>query len=172
MDFYEVINGRESVREYDVNKKIKLETLKKIANAGRIAPSACNFQPWEFLIISSEDILEKVRPCYLASWFKEAPHILIVKGFRNKAWLRGYDEYSSLETDLTIAMDHMILAAENEGVATCWIAAFNPEILEKVLELKQDEFVYAITPLGYAKRGYIKKDHKPRKELSEILKII
>jgi len=172
MDFYDVIYGRESIREYDPKRKVDPEIIKRIADAGRIAPSACNFQPWEFLVVSSEEMLKKIKPCYLGNWFKEAQHVLIVKGFRDRAWLRGYDEYSSLETDLTIAMDHMILAAENEGVATCWIAAFNPEILDNALNLNENEFVYAITPLGYPKRGYVKVGHKPRKDLKEILKFI
>jgi nitroreductase len=172
LDFYEVISKRESVRDYDPNKKVDKDKLVKIVNTARLAPSACNLQPWEFIIVSSEEALNKIKPCYMASWFKEAPHILIVKGKKNEAWTRGYDGYNSLETDLTIAMDHLILAAENEGLGTCWIAAFNPEILYKELKLTKDEFIYAITPIGYPKSGYVKKSYKSRKELSDILKFI
>lgn len=172
MDFYEVINKRESIRDYDPQKTVKEDVLQRIVNAGRIAPSACNLQPWEFIIVSSEKMLEKVRSCYAAPWFKDVPHILIVKGDREKSWRRGYDEYNSLETDLAIAMDHIILAAENEGVATCWIAAFKPEVLTNALKLTENEVIFAITPLGYPKKGYLKNNIKQRKELGEILKII
>ena len=69
-------------------------------------------------------------------------------------------------------MDHLILAAENEGVGTCWIAAFNPEILSDALSLEKDEVVYAITPLGYTKKGFKKKGNKDRKPLDEIVRFL
>jgi nitroreductase len=69
-------------------------------------------------------------------------------------------------------MDHMILAAENEGVGTCWIAAFDSSVLSKVLDLKEHEKVFAITPLGYPHEGFSKKASKIRKELKEVVKYI
>lgn len=105
MDFYTLISERESIRSYDPDKKVPDEVIKRILNAGRIAPSAANRQPWAFIIVSSDKMLEKVRPCYGRDWFCSAPHILIVKGKREDAWVRGYDGYNSLETDLTIAMN-------------------------------------------------------------------
>ena len=117
MDFYELIKSRQSIRNYDPKQKIDKQILKNILNAGILAPSACNNQPWAFILVSSNDILEKIRPCYHKPWFKDAPHILIIVGDKSKAWTRSYDQYSSIETDLTIAMDHIILAAENEGIA-------------------------------------------------------
>ena len=172
MEFTELINQRVSVRNFDRNKPVEKEILIKILDAGRIAPSAANLQPWKFILVSSEEMLEKVRPCYHRQWFKEAPHILIVKGFKDEAWVRSYDGYNALETDLTIAMDHMILAAENEGVGTCWIAAFDPETLKNALSLKPNEYVFAITPLGYQSDDYIRSNKKSRKTLNEIVEFI
>lgn len=172
MNFYDLISERESIRSYDSERIIPDDTLNRILEAGRMAPSACNNQPWEFLLVSSKDMLEKIRTCYKASWFQAAPHILIVKGFRNKAWIRPDDGYNSLETDLTIAMDHMILAAEYEGIGTCWIAAFTPEILRRTLGLKENEEVFAITPLGYQMTGFQKKADKKRKPFEDVVKFI
>ncbi len=172
MDFYEVIQGRESIRNYDPARPVEPAVLNRILDAGRLAPSACNLQPWHFLLISSPAMLAKVRKCYSRPWFQEAPHILIVVGDRTAAWVRGYDGYNSLETDLTIAMDHMILAAENEGVGSCWIAAFNPEILRQALELQENERVFAITPLGNPKAGFVKKGKKNRKPFAEVVRIL
>jgi len=172
MDFYKVIQERESIRNYDPNRPIEKETLLRIIEAGRIAPSAANLQPWKFILVSSKDKLKKIQACYPRSWFCDAPHILIVKGNRKMAWKRPHDGYNSLETDLTIAMDHMILAAENEGLGTCWIANFNPDILRDALKLTADEFVFAITPLGYQKKDFNKKSAKQRKPLDEVLEII
>ena len=104
--------------------------------------------------------------------FSDAPHILVVVGYPEEAWVRKYDGYNSIETDLTIAMDHMILAAEYEGVGTCWVGAYDPDILKEALELGKNEVVYSITPLGYQKEGFLKKGSKKRKPLDEIVKIL
>ena len=130
MDFYELIRNRESIRDY-----------------------AANHQPWRFLVISSKEMLKKVRLCYTCSWFQDAAHILIVAGNINESWVRQIDSYNSIETDLAIAMDHMILAAEYDGVATCWIEAYDPVILKKALSIKDNERIFAITSLGYPKKG-------------------
>ena len=96
----------------------------------------------------------------------------VIVGDVDKAWVRKYDGYNSIETDLTIAMDHMILAAEYEGVATCWIEAYDPAKLREALGLKDHERVFSITPLGYPKPGFVKKGDKKRKPLAEIVEFL
>lgn len=172
MDFYQLIEGRESIRNYDLERPVDAETLKRILNAGRLAPSAANKQPWKFLLISSPEMLEKVRRCYGRNWFKEAPHVLAVVGDVETAWTRESDGYNSLETDMTIAMDHMILAAEYERVGTCWIEAYDPLILREALGLKENEKVFSITPLGYQKEGFAKKGNKERKTFDEVVRFL
>lgn len=172
LNFYELIQNRESVRDYDPDRPVDKETLERILEAGRLAPSASNRQPWTFILISSEEMLAKVRPCYEKDWFQNAPHILIVVGHKDKSWVRSYDEYNSIDIDLTIAMDHMILAAEAEGVGTCWIAAYDPKMLAEAIGLKENEVIGCLTPLGYPHAGY--KSHRPkqRKALEDIVRII
>jgi nitroreductase len=172
MDFYELIRGRESIRNYDPARPLDKETLYRILEAGRLAPSAVNYQPWRFLVVSSEEMLAKIRPCYPRPWFHDTPHVLVVVGMVDEAWVREKDGYNSLETDLTIALDHMILAAEYEGVATCWVGAYDSELLREVLSLKENEVVYSITPLGYPKEGFEKRRKKKRKEISEIVEFL
>ena len=172
MKFQQIIHQRESIRNYDPEKPVEQEKLERILEAGRIAPSAANRQPWRFYLVSSPGYLEKTRACYSRSWFSDAPHILIVAGKRDEAWTRQHDGYNTLETDLTIAMDHMILAAEDEGVGTCWIAAFDYEKLKQGGILKPGEEVFAITPLGYPKKGFKKRGAKDRKPLGEVLTML
>lgn len=172
MDFTKLIAERESVRDYDPHKPVQKDILEKIVDAGRLAPSACNNQPWEFWIIQSPEMLEKVRTCYHRQWFKDAPHILIITGDPGKAWTRSFDQYNSIETDLAITMTHIILAAENEGVGACYIEAYDPALLQKALGLKNNQVVYGITPLGYPHDGYVKKNNKTRKPLNEVLKYL
>jgi nitroreductase len=172
MEFTRLIRQRESIRNYDPAKPVSRETLERILEAGRIAPSACNDQPWLFLVIQSPPMLEAVRACYGRPWFKDAPQLLVVVGLRDKAWVRSYDGYNSLETDLAIALTHLILAAENEGIGTCWIEAYDPAILRKALALKENEEVFGITPLGYPRQGFTKKGDKIRKSLEEIVRYL
>ncbi|MCF8371153.1 MAG: nitroreductase family protein [Bacteroidales bacterium] len=168
MDFYTLIKSRESVRHFNPDKKVEKEKLLRILDAGRLAPSAANFQPWKFIVVSEEKLLAEVKSCYGRDWLKDAPHILIVMGDKTKAWTRAYDGYNSIETDLTIAMDHLILAAEFEGVGTCWIEAYDPAKLRKALDLDENEMVFSITPLGYSVDGY-QKGEKKRKALEEVV---
>jgi len=172
MNVLEQIAHRESIRHYDPARPLDSAILARILEAGRLAPSAANRQPWEFILVQSPEALERVRSCYARSWFREAPQILAVAGFPGQAWVRKYDGYCALETDLTIAMDHMILAADHEGVATCWIADFDPPPLRQALALGADQEVYAITPLGYPPSGFVRKGIKQRKALTEIVRYL
>ena len=168
MEFSDLIRTRESVRNYDPDKPVPGEVLKRILEAGRLAPSACNNQPWRFILVSSPEMLEIVRLCYHRDWFRDAPHVLIVIGRKKEAWNRGFDGFNSVETDAAIAMTHLILAAENEGVATCWIANFNPGMLKQALNPGSDQIIFGITPLGYPRSGFRKAGNKKRKPLGEV----
>ncbi len=172
MTFHELIHQRESIRNYDPDRPVEKEKLDRILDAGRFAPSASNRQPWRFYLISSREYLERAHTFYARSWFSDAPHVLIVAGKRSEAWIRQTDGYNSLEPDLTIAMDHLILAAESEGVGSCWIAAFDPEALKQSGILEPDEEVFAMTPLGYQKNGFTKPGNKNRKPMDEVVKFL
>lgn len=168
---HDLVETRKSVRGYDASRPVAPEILERVLDAGRLAPSAKNLQPWKFLLVSSPGMLAKVRPCYERDWFHEAPHILVVTGDRAEAWVRPSDGWNSLETDLAIAMDHLILAAHAEGLATCWICAFDPAMLREALGLKPTEELFAITPLGYASPGDQTRP-KTRKPLDEVVRYL
>ena len=172
MEYYELIRSRESIRDYDSQKPIPKVVLERVLDAGRIAPSAKNFQPWKFLVIQSPEMLAKVRLCYHGEWFRNAPVILVITGYKDKAWVRSYDGYNSIETDLTIALTHIILAAENEGLATCFVEAYDPLILRSTLDLEENQVVFGITPLGYPHDGFRKRGNKVRKSLDEVVKYL
>ena len=171
MNLLQLISNRESIRIYNPEMPVPQDVILQILDAGRLAPSAANLQPWQFVMVSSPAMLAKVRATYPRAWFADAPHILIVVGNKEKAWKRA-DGYNSIETDLTIAMDYMILAAESHGVGTCWIANFDYTALRSVLKLGPNEVIFAITPLGYPKEGFVKKGMKLRKPIDEVVKFI
>ena len=172
MNVLEQIAHRESIRSYDPARPVDSASLGRILEAGRLAPSAANRQPWEFVVVQSAEALARVRRCYDQPWFHDAPQILAVIGMRDQAWMRKSDHYNALETDLTIAMDHLILSADHEGVATCWIANFDPKILRESLGLEENQEVFAITPLGYPRANFIRKGTKQRKPLEEIVRYL
>ena len=171
MNLLQLISNRESIRSYNSEKPVLQDVLLQILEAGRLAPSAANLQPWQFVVVSSPEKLAEVRATYPRAWFADAPHILIVVGNKEKAWKRA-DGYNSIETDLTIALDYMILAAESHGVGTCWIANFDYIALRSVLKLAADEVIFAITPLGYPKEDFVKKGIKLRKPIDDVVKFI
>jgi nitroreductase len=171
MDFFELVAGRESIRSYDPQKPLSHDVLAQILEAGRLAPSAANRQPWRFIVVSSEAKLAEIRSAYTRPWFSDAPHVLIIVGNKEQSWKRS-DGYNSIETDLTIAADHLILAAESLGIGTCWIGNFDYEIVRSVLELNNDEVVFVLTPLGYPQEGFEKKGTKVRKAFDEVVKFI
>ena len=171
MDFYDLVSSRSSLRSFIKEKPVPDDLLRRILNAGRMAPSAKNLQPWTFKVVSSPDKLQEIYPCYPADWIQSAPHLLFVTGRPDEAWIRKYDGYNSIETDLTIALDHIILAATWEGLATCWIEAFDPALLRTALALDDDEVLFAFTPIGYPAAD-AKPREKTRKNLDDIVEFL
>ncbi len=172
MNFLSLVSDRYSVRGYDSNRKIEPEKLLRILEAGRMAPSAANRQPWTFVVVQLASVRAELTNVYPAKWFADAPVVLIVKGRKSEAWIRKKDGYSAIETDLTIAMDHLILAATNEGLGTCWIAAFDEEKLRQIIKLTEDEVVFAMTPIGYQTENEVVTRVKSRKSMDEIIEWI
>ncbi|MFQ6105338.1 MAG: nitroreductase family protein [Candidatus Glassbacteria bacterium] len=163
MEFSELIFKRRSVRKYK-KKPVEDEKLQKILEAMRIAPSAANRQPFVFYVVRDEETRLRMREVYDKEWFYTAPVILC--GFVNqgKAWTR-YDGKKYGEVDVTIAMDHLILAAANEGLGTCWVAAFKPDRLREILGAGDELEPVVITPLGYPDDGTRDTKRKPLEEL-------
>lgn len=169
MDFPEFVSSRYSVRNYNPEAVVPAQTLQRIAEAARMAPSAANRQPWQIFMIQSEKVLKAVRQAYTASWFADAPVVAAVVGYPELAWVRKSDQYCSIETDLTILMDHLILAAHAEGVSSCWIAAFDPELMRKALGLNENQLVYAVSPLGYPRTESESTRPKSRKSMKDLI---
>ncbi len=166
MDFYEVIKKRKSVRRYKPDP-VSDDALNRILEAGRIAPSAKNIQPWHFIVIKDPEIKKRVAEASRDQhWMAEADVILCGCSLEKIAWGRMGGYMSSFAVDLTIAMDHMILAAANEGLGTCWIGAFDEEKVKKVLQVPNDVRVVALTPIGYPAE---EPRDRGRKRLSEII---
>jgi nitroreductase len=166
MDFYDVIRKRKSVRKYK-SEPIPDEVLNRVLEAGRIAPSAKNIQPWHFIIIKDKRIKRKVAEASRGQyWMADADMILCGCALEKIAWGRMGGYMSSFAVDLAIALDHIILASANEGLGTCWIGAFDEKAVKGILSVPDDVKIVALTPIGYPAEE--PKD-RGRKNLKEIV---
>ena len=147
MEFSELARRRFSCRNYSDEPVVK-ELLDKVLEAGRIAPSAVNLQPWHFFVFQDAAALDKIYSCYHREWFRTAPCVIVLCGDHSRSWKRreGKDH---LDIDVAIATDHMTLQATELGLATCWICNFDPEAVRRVLDLPEELEPVVILPLGY-----------------------
>jgi nitroreductase len=163
MELMEIIAKRRSIRGFKPDP-IKKEDIDYILNAGRLAPSACNFQPWHFIVISGNSV-KSLKSVYSPDWFTSAPVIIGVCVDKTKSWKRS-DGKSAADVDGAIAMTFMMLAATEIGLGTCWVGAFKADEAKKELNLPDHIELIALTPLGYPE-GI--PPAKPRKELRELI---
>lgn len=159
------IKIRRSIRRYK-EQPVEEEKLFRILEAGRLSPSAVNKQPWYFIVITDQEIRERMKEAYARKWFYEAPVIIVVCVDPKIAWVRG-DGEKFWKVDGTIAMQSMILQATEEGLGTCWIGAFHEAAVKKILEIPPHIRVVALTPLGYPDE--VKEQVTKRKTMEEIL---
>ncbi len=165
MDFYEVIKKRRSVRKYKPDP-IPDDVLKRILEAGRIAPSAKNIQPWKFVVIKDPENKKRIaEACRGQHWVADADVIVCGCALEKIAWGRMGGYMSSFAVDLAIAMDHIILAAANEGLGTCWIGAFEEKKVKELLNIPEDVRVVALTPIGYPAEEPKDRGRKDFKEI-------
>lgn len=164
MSFIEIARKRYSARAYK-SIPVEDEKLQKVLEAARLAPTACNLQPFRLIVIHTKGRGEELRRIYGPRWFVQAPIIICICGIPSQSWVRR-DGKNYCDVDVTIAMDHLILAAADLGLGTCWVAAFNPEAARSILGLPDDVEPIAFTPLGYPddQPGY-----KRRKSMDELV---
>ena len=170
MDFKEVIVKRYSCRKFD-GRKIEREQLNAILEAGRVAPTARNFQEQRIYVVESENGLEtidKLTPCRFG-----APTVLVVAYDKNNVFTYPGGRINSGAEDATIVATHMILAAANEGVDSIWLNFFDPDIAAKELGLPENEEIVMMMPLGFAAEGAGPSPrHTEKKELAETVSYI
>jgi nitroreductase len=144
MDFTEVVKKRRSIRKY-LPMKIPEDKLTNILEAARLAPSGSNRQSWKFIVVRDGSKKSKLaEACNKQLWIAEADTIIA------GCWLpvEGVDE-TRLRRDVTIAMEHMVLAATNEGLGSCWIGAFDADAVRSILGIPKQVGINALLVIGY-----------------------
>lgn len=165
MGFSELARKRYSVRAYR-SDAVEEAALQEVLGAARIAPTAANRQPFQLIVIPTAGREAELRRIYDREWFVQAPLVICACGLPAQGWVR-MDGKVYIDVDVAIAMDHLILAATDLGLGTCWIAAFDPEAARKVLGLPDGVEPIVLTPLGYPAD---QPRPKTRKALSELVR--
>ncbi len=147
MEFQQVLQSRYSVRAYKPDP-VESEKLTRVLEAANLAPTACNRQPFQLLVLETRGHEAELGRIYSRPWFVQAPLILAIVAFPGEAWSRR-DGANYALVDAAIAFDHLILAATDLGLGTCRVAAFDPQAARSVLQLPESAVPVAFTPLGY-----------------------
>jgi len=195
VDVFSAIKERRSIRSYKPDK-IPKETMNKLLEAMRLAPSGGNRQPYRFIIVQDNDMKEKLAAA--CRWFPgrpqgqafiaEAPVVIVACGSEGSAVVRYYREegvsltigrnvpeeidksstdfQSCMDIDLAIALDHLTLVAAEEGLGTCWIAALDEREIKRLLAVPDDRRVLVVMPIGYTDSW---PEPRPRKPLERII---
>ena len=167
MDFEQLIQQRYSCRHYSPDP-VDDQFLEKVLNAARLAPTAANRQPFQIIIIKTENKKEDLLKIYNRDWFVQAPFILAVCSIPDEGWVRHkYDNVNYSTVDAAIVVDHITLQAADLGLGTCWVGAFNPQQTRDFLKLPDSIEPIAFTPLGYP---LDKPKDKIRKPLSDLIR--
>ena len=146
MDFAFVFQNRYSCRSFSP-QPISRENIDRILETGRIAPTAVNKQPIHIWAITAPDTLEAVKTTTRSNY--GAPLLLAVGCRPAEAWVRRYDGKNGAEIDAAIVATYLMLAAENEGLATLWVGSFDPALLKALLPDADGYDLVAIINVGY-----------------------
>ena len=165
MDFLELVKRRYSCRNFQPTS-IEKEKLDYIIECVRFAPSAVNKQPWVFRIISNKEEKEKLRQCYDREWFATAPTYIMASILHDEEWVRADGKHHG-NIDIAIAVEHLCLAAAEQGLGTCWVCNFDVEKCTQLFRIPSNEEVAVLIPIGYAAD---EAKEKKRKSTTDILR--
>lgn len=163
MSFLDLAEKRGSIRGYS-QEPVPDELLLKVLEAGRLAPSAANFQPLHFLVVRDTQAKQRLQEAYSKDWFAKAPAVIVVCVDSQRAWTRQ-DGRNYGTVDAAIAMDHMTLCAADLGLGTCWVGAFDPAKVRTALGIPSGIEPLLMTPVGLPAAKPLPKKRKEMVDL-------
>ena len=153
MDFETLISERYSVRNFRP-EHLPQNVIEKILQAGHKAPTGCNYQPQRILVLNSDESIAKLRTCTKCHF--GAPTAMLVCHDKTESWTRPYDGAKSAPVDAVIVTTYLMLAAQNEGVGSCWVMHFDPAAMRKAFAIPE-----TVEPTALLVMGYPSADAKP-----------
>jgi len=175
MNIEEAITKRASLRKY-AERNIPRNDINSCLEAARLAPSACNAQPWEFIIVDSPELRNKLCDAMLSgiyglnTFIRHAPVLVAVASDEKKWFVKACNVVRDTKlflVDLGIACEHFVLRAVELGIGTCYLGWFNERKVKKLLKIPRTKRIHLIISMGYPRDGY-NSPKKTRKELSEM----
>ena len=169
-DFLEFVSTRQSVRAYDTDRPVEKEKIDRIIEAARLAPSACNAQPWHIIVVDEPELKNKVadatsaRALGMNHFTKQAPvHLVLVEEKVNLSsgiggWVKQKD-YAQM--DLGVIAAHIILAAHAEGLGSCILGWFNEPSIREILSIPDSKRIWLDITIGYSVQPIRSKKRKP-----------
>ena len=153
MDFEKLISERYSVRNFKP-EHLSQAVIDKILEAGHKAPTGCNFQPQRILVLNTDEAIAKLQKCTKCHF--NAPTAMLICHNKDESWKRVYDGAISSYVDAVIVTTYMMLAAQNDGVGTCWVMHFNPVAMKENFNIPEN-----VEPVALLVMGYPSEDAKP-----------
>lgn len=171
MDFNQLVRTRRSIRAFEA-ADISTETLARLLEAARWAPSAGNLQPWHFVVVKNKNIRESlVKEAYGLSWLSQAPVLIVVCALSEisagRYGERGKNLYCLQDT--AAAVQNILLAAKNEGLGSCWVGAFDEKACATILGLSDNMRPVVMIPLGIPAQEGSGAKRKPLAEITDYL---
>jgi nitroreductase len=175
MEFADVVKTRTSIRTFQ-DKPVEDDKLIYVLDAARRAPSEANKQCWRYIIIKDPDTKKQIaKHSIYARWIHTAPVVIVACADTSDAGTYNNQDYYLV--DVAISLEHLVLAATDVGLGTCWVAGFNEEKIKELLTIPKRIRVVALTPLGYPAdnkrlaetiaKSFLKADR--RKSLDELV---
>jgi nitroreductase len=172
--FEKIIRGRRSIRRF-LDTPVEPEKLRACLEAARIAPSAHNVQPWRFIVVDDPELKDRLAEAAFSGIYSStkfaarAPVLLVLLARPGGAVVRLGSKIQGVPyylLDIGIAGEHVVLQAEELGLATCWVGWFDYRQVRKVLKIPGTFKLVAMMPVGYAEKRPTREP--PRKTLEEI----
>lgn len=166
VQFRDLVLSRYSCRSY-APTPVDRGLLRSVLELAQLAPSACNRQPWQFLVVEDEESHRKIASAYPREWISGAPAFIIACGRHDEAWHRGSDGKDHTDVDVSIAVEHICLAASSLGLGSCWVCNFDVDIVRREFAIPDELEPIAIIPIGHPSEDVTipKKNRKPMDEI-------
>ncbi len=167
MNFLDLVQSRRSIRHYAPHD-VEPEKIDYLLECARLAPSACNRQPWQIQVVRTPEHRTAVAEAAARfGWLQEAPLLLVVTVDDQEAWTRSSDGHNHSDVDAAILTEHLVLAATEQGLGCCWVCAFDPEKCRSALQLPATLRPVAILPIGYPAEEPTSRTRKPMEEITK-----
>lgn len=170
-DFLQLARDRYSVRKFS-SKPVEQDKIDKIIEAGKIAPTAVNFQPFKMFVFQSPDALARLGEAHHFPFVKSAPAVIIVGSNKDTAWTRNFDGQNYADIDASIAATHIMLEIHDLGLGSTWCGHFDQDKVKSLFPETEGYNLIAMFPIGYiADDAEPAKSHTEYKSDEELVKV-